>query len=97
MVKFVDYTGKYPNLCTGILTLNIDGIDCKFGYGCEFQPFWRSGGCCEFRNNYEDTYIEQDEWIIGKEELPIQFRKYTKEIGEVFNKNVRWGCCGGCI
>ena len=24
-VKFISYTGKYPNLCGGILTLEIDG------------------------------------------------------------------------
>ena len=39
-VKFISYTGEYPNLCSGVLTLEID---------------------------------------------------------EVFNENVEWGCCGGCI
>ena len=24
-VKFISYTGKYPNLCSGIITLEIDG------------------------------------------------------------------------
>ena len=26
-VKFVSYDGKWPNLCTGTLVLNIDGKD----------------------------------------------------------------------
>lgn len=26
-VEFVSYTGKWPNLCSGILTLNIDGVE----------------------------------------------------------------------
>ena len=31
-VKFIDYTGRYPNLCSGVLTLEIDGKIYKFGY-----------------------------------------------------------------
>lgn len=55
-VKFVSYTGRWPNLCSGVLTLEID---------------------------------------VNK--IPEQFRKYATEINEVFNDNVPWGCCGGCI
>lgn len=32
-VKFVSYTGNYPNLCRGDLTLEIDGEIVTFGYG----------------------------------------------------------------
>ena len=31
-VKFISYTGEYPNLCRGVLTLEIDGIQYKFGH-----------------------------------------------------------------
>lgn len=31
-VKFVSYTGRYPNLCSGVLTLEIDGVQYKFGH-----------------------------------------------------------------
>ena len=34
-VKFVSYTGKFPNLCSGVLTLNIDGKEVKFGHAIE--------------------------------------------------------------
>ncbi len=34
-VKFISYTGKWPNLCTGILTLEIDGEVCKFGHNLD--------------------------------------------------------------
>ena len=31
-VKFISYTGEYPNLCSGVLTLEIDGVQYKFGH-----------------------------------------------------------------
>lgn len=30
-IEFVEYTGKYPCLCSGILVLNIDGKEYVFG------------------------------------------------------------------
>ncbi len=98
-VKFVSYTGKYPNLCTGDLTLEIDGEIATFGYGFEskkkpkYHRFWSSGG--GLNPNYEGVW--QGEWQIDVERIPEQFRKYAVEIDEVFNANVEHGCCGGCI
>lgn len=31
-VKFISYDGEYPNLCNGVLTLQIDGVEYKFGH-----------------------------------------------------------------
>ena len=31
-VKFISYTGEYPCLCHGVLTLEIDGKEYKFGH-----------------------------------------------------------------
>ena len=31
-VKFISYTGEYPTLCSGVLTLEIDGKEYKFGH-----------------------------------------------------------------
>ena len=31
MVEFVSYTGEFPNLCRGVLTLRIDGEEVRFG------------------------------------------------------------------
>lgn len=86
-VKFVSYSGRYPNLCSGILTLNIDGIDVIFGNKfidntAQYPRFWESG--CG------------DEWKIDVMELPEDFRRYAAEIDRVFNENVEHGCCGGC-
>lgn len=92
-VKFISYTGKYPCLCSGILTLEINGKKVRFGYGALNDPFWASGG--GFNSNHGDNY--QGEWKIYVDEIPEEYRKYATEIDKVFNENVEWGCCGGCI
>ena len=98
-VSYVSYTGSYPNLCRGVLTLEIDGKEITFGYGFNYKdestygPFWSSGG--GIMPNYEGAW--QGEWQIDVERIPEQFRKYAAEIDQVFNDNVEWGCCGGCI
>lgn len=93
-VEFVKYTGKWPNLCRGILTLKIDGREVRFGYSydgsVDHDRFWRSGGECSMRT------IQHGEWIIDVNAIPEQYRGYAAEIDEVFNQNVERGCCGGC-
>lgn len=101
-VKFLSYTGEYPNLCSGILTLEIDGEQYKFGHSIynetqgQFPRFWHSGGNVWFDDNY-DEHVEDGSWVIDVDDLPEQFRKYASEIDDVFNANVAQGCCGGCI
>ena len=116
-VKFISYTGEYPNLCSGVLTLEIDGVQYKFGhnymehhydndgngyYGDEdpehpnFNSFWTSGGSVSADDGW-DWYVETGEWEIDVNELPEQFWDVAAEIDAVFNENVEFGCCGGCI
>ena len=99
-VKFVKYTGKYPALCFGTLILNIDGKEVSFGsLEGDYLGFWTSGGCVHvpYGDNGEEESVEEGPWIIDEDEIPEQYRKYSKEIVEIFNDNVPWGCCGGCI
>ena len=106
-VKFISYTGKYPALCCGILTLEINGVRVSFGHDKSYykndnnddnyDSFWQTGGRCGFRNHYKYSYCETGEWIIDAQKLPEKYRKFADEIDEVFNENVEWGCCGGCI
>ncbi len=100
-VKFVSYTGDFPNLCSGVLTLEIDGNPVSFGHPFlkpkpDYQAFWHSGGSCVFDSNGCE-HVERGPWKIFKEELPVQYQKYAERIAELFNKNVPHGCCGGCI
>lgn len=91
-IKFVSYKGAWPNLCRGVLTLEINGDEVPFGYGTPNRPFWSSGG--GITADY-DTY--SGEWIIDAEHIPVAYRQYADEIDRVFNANVEHGCCGGCI
>ena len=104
-VRFIDYTGRYPSLCMGVLVLEINGQRYYFGNDFDgkykdkklLSQFWTSGGSCGFRNNYSDSYVEQDDWRIDTDDLPAEFLDYAEEIDEVFNENVPYGCCGGCL
>ena len=117
-VKFISYTGEYPNLCSGILTLEIDGVKYKFGHDLSnyhvdengnwrhtdedpnnpnFESFWRSGGCVTGGAPDWDFEVEHGEWEIDVDYLPELFWDVAEEIDRVFNENVPYGCCGGCI
>ena len=108
MVEFISYSGKYPALCHGILKLKIDGETVTFGHDYlrnyfdkeENPPFWTSGGECYINlgdNDELDASVTTGEWEIDKEVLPKKYQKYAEEIKRVFNENVDYGCCGGCI
>ena len=102
-VKFVSYTGQYPTLCHGVLTLNIDGVEERFGYDPfnmgisvgNYDCFWESGGDNYFVDGI--GYSEKGDWKIFPNSLPDKYKKYAFEIEEVFNANVPKGCCGGCL
>ena len=103
-VEFVSYTGSYPNLCSGVLTLKIDKKEVKFGHESKdfdwktgkykddnYSSFWNSGGGLD-----NDYCAFQGEWLIDVSKLPEQYRKYARQIDEIFNEFVPFGCCGGC-
>lgn len=61
-VEFIKYTGAYPNLCSGILTLKIDGETVTFGSKYRkptpmYEKFWYT---IEFLN---DTKFIWSKWI----------------------------------
>jgi len=102
-VEFVSYTGKYPNLCRGVLTVKINGELVSFGneWSAEngiipdFPPFWTSGG------NMVDS--KTNPWKIScwvnldrSDTYPDDISDMLPEILRVMNENVEHGCCGGC-
>lgn len=87
-VEFVSYTGKYPNLCRGTLTIRVDGKD------VDFEHVMCSGGDCGFTNDYADSFIHEGEWSVS---LPDEYKDIQTEVEDLVNCNVSWGCCGGCL
>lgn len=57
-----------------------------------FDRFWEPGGSIT-----EDYEVIKDKWIINYEDLNNKYKKYYKTIDILFNNNVEYGCCGGCI
>lgn len=51
-VKFISYDGEYPNLCSGVLILEIDGVQYKFGH--HYQHYHYDEKTKEWRHTDED-------------------------------------------
>ena len=102
-IDFVDYTGSWPNLCSGTLILRIDGEIYSFGgyfdvndEGVDnhcFPAFWSSGGSVSW---CDDEEVEEGDWYQSRE-LPDFLKGHEDEIMSIMNENVPHGCCGGCI
>jgi len=100
-IKFISYDGSFPNLCSGDLKLDIDGKVYTFGgYGHNgpdhYDCFWSSGGSVWFDDDWGD-HISSGPWVISKDELPDFLKSEYKKISRIFNENVPFGCCGGCV
>lgn len=109
MIEFVSYTGEYPCLCMGVLTVKIDGKEYKFGHESEsynsktcmyedgnFDAFWKSGG--SIRGDWKNMYCDTDDWELSIDsKYPDWVTPLFPELLRIFNENVPQGCCGGCI
>ena len=91
MIKFISYDGKWPCLCFGTLKIEVDGKEYSL------KGILHSGGQILGGPPDWDFEIETGEWSISEDDLPQEIRKYRKEIEDLVNSNVEYGCCGGCI
>ena len=97
-IEFVNYTGGYPALCCGELTLKINDKIVTFGSGDSmYDEFWSSGGRCGFNGDWSEGFVERGPWIVVEHRLPKKYRSHAQELIDVFNANVPHGCCGGCL
>lgn len=78
--------GSYPNLCSGKLTVWLDD-------GSVYEGGIISGGSVWFDGNWEE-HVEWGEWTIDVPDLP---EGYEDKVTEWVNKNIPYGCCGGCV
>jgi hypothetical protein len=112
-LEFVEYTGRYPNLCSGRLFVKIDGKLVSFGNYClgrkgktddtnvpNYPYFWFSGGNAGVDMD-GDEYVSRAKWKLssygGKNVYPPEIEKLIPRLLKLFNKHVPHGCCGGCI
>jgi len=101
-IKFVSYDGCFPNLCMGNLVLEIDNTLYTFGTFTDkekencFDSFWETGGYVSFDEDWND-YVFSGPWKLSSRSLPDFLKPYGKELIEIFNENVPYGCCGGCV
>lgn len=110
-VEFVEYTGRYPNLCSGRLFVLIDKRMTSFGNYClgergrtsdegvpNYPEFWQSGGWVKFYDDWEEDVGEGPWEIRGNiKDYPEDIQRLLPELIRIFNENVPWGCCGGCV
>ena len=86
----IQYSGEYPNLCSGTLVVFIDDKKWTFPDYC-----LSSGGGVSFTDAW-DEIVEKGEWSISK--WPEGFpEKYKDMVLEKVNEDIEHGCCGGCV
>lgn len=89
-IKFISYTGEYPSLCYGTLTIEVNNKR------YHLEDILISGGCVTFSDDWEEE-VEEGEWTIDIKKLPEELQSLSADIADLVNKNVSWGCCGGCV
>lgn len=102
-IEFVSYDGRFPCLCMGTLVLKIDGVEAKFHYSFnnknkgEYSDFWTSGGHVSFDEDWNED-VSTGEWSFSPTpSFPEELKAIGAELIAVFNENVPYGCCGGCV
>ena len=86
----INYDGGFPNLCSGDLSVEINGELWRFPDYC-----LHSGGGVTFDENWSEE-ISLGNWIIDEwpEGFPEELRE---EVLERINEEIPQGCCGGCV
>ncbi len=89
----IQYDGEFPCLCSGHLKVWLDDYMYDFG-----EYALNSGGNWGFANNFEDEFVNKGEWTFNMDNIPKNFpQEYIKPTLKVINREVEWGCCGGCL
>ena len=80
----IEYDGEYPNLCSGDLTVTVDG-----------QRYMFPDYCVWFDEDWNER-VETVGWSINQ--WPENFPEELKSpVLKAINETIPHGCCGGCI
>ena len=93
-IEIISYDGKYPNLCSGRLTLKVGGKEYVTHPGvlCPGE----GAGCS--RDSDGNWTTDRGDWFIYPEDLPKEIRRYAARIESAVNESdIEKPCCGGCI
>lgn len=86
----ISYDGKYPCLCSGHLTVTVDGTLYDFGRYC-----LSSGGSVSFNEDWSE-HVTSGPWSISQ--WPDNFPDDLREaVTTAVNRDIPPGCCGGCV
>ena len=96
-LRFISYTGEWPNLCSGKLIVEIDGQKVSFGNDGEYPAFWSSGGEVEWVRKVEVIKAPWELSYYGDSKYPHKILDLMPDLIKLFNDNVEHGCCGGCL
>jgi hypothetical protein len=90
----LEYTGKWPTLCSGHLTVTLDGEVYDFG-----SYVIASGGECLYLHETKSTEIIDGPWFWRHPlQVPDGFPEdRLPELLALINDEVEHGCCGGCL
>ena len=89
-MKFISCDGSYPCLCYGTLKIEVDGKV------YEIENALESGGLVWFDEEWLE-HIEEGKWELDDRCLPNELLPFIDEIRNLVNKNIPYGCCGGCV
>lgn len=81
-VKFISYTGEYPNLCSGVLTLEIDGVQYKFGHNYMAHHYDEKTGTWRCTDEDPNNPNFNSFWTSGGSVTADEDWNFTVEDGE---------------
>lgn len=91
MVEFVRYTGRYPCMCLGDLTV---AIDHKL---VTLNNALCSSGDVVPSDDWRRQSIAKGPWKVDIAKVPGEHKSRVDEIEACVNRHVPFGCCGGCL
>lgn len=87
----IEYDGQWPNLCSGDLTVIVDGKRWEFP---KYTLIY--GGSCSFSGDYSTSIVKEGDWSIDR--WPKGFPENLKgEVADVINDQIKHGCYGRCL